>query len=55
MIRYEDYITRMCRTGAYTPEQARETSISREVEKYYREDADRETVSSTHTPLGECK
>lgn len=55
MSKYDDYITRMCRTGTYKPERARETAISREVEKYYREDADQETVSSTHTPLGECK
>lgn len=55
MSRYDEYISRMRRTGAYMPERARETAISREVEKYYQEDADRETVSSTHTPLGECK
>lgn len=55
MSRYDDYITRMCRAGAYTPEQARKTAISREVEKNYRENENPETVSSTHTPFGECK
>lgn len=40
MSRYDDYIARMCRTGAYMPERARETAIGREVEKYYQEDAD---------------
>lgn len=55
MSKYDDYINRMCRTGTYKPERARETVISRGVEKYYREDADQETVNSIHTPLGECK
>lgn len=35
MSRYEDYIANMCRNGKYTPEQARQSAISRAVEKYY--------------------
>lgn len=35
MSRYEDYINRMCRTGTYKPEQARELALRKEVEKYY--------------------
>ena len=35
MGRYEEYIIRCCRTGRYTPDEAREQAISREVEKYY--------------------
>lgn len=55
MSRYEDYIQRLCRTGQYTPEQAREFAISREVEKYYQSGDDQITTDkSTYTPVGEC-
>lgn len=36
MRKYEEYITRLCRSGRYTPEQARRQAISREVEEYYK-------------------
>lgn len=35
MSRYEDYITRCCRTVKNTPEQIREQAVSREVKVYY--------------------
>lgn len=35
MSRFEEYIQRLCRNGKYTPEEARETALSREVKKYY--------------------
>lgn len=55
MSRYEYYINRLCRTGRYTPEQAKELALSREVEKYYKSEGDRITVEkSTYTPTGEC-
>lgn len=55
MSRYEEYIQRLCRTGQYTPEQARELALSREVEKYYQSEGDRITKEkSTYTPTGEC-
>lgn len=41
MSRYEEYIQRLCRKGRYTPEQARELALSREVEKYYQSERER--------------
>lgn len=35
MSRYDDYITRLCRTGNYTIEQAKKLALSKEIEKYY--------------------
>ncbi len=35
MSRYEEYITRCCRIGRCTPDQAREQAVSREVQAYY--------------------
>lgn len=35
MSRYDEYIQRMCRNGKYTPDQARQQALSREVKKYY--------------------
>lgn len=55
MSRYEEYIQRLCRTGQYTPEQAREFALSREVEKYYQSEGNQITEGkSTYTPTGEC-
>lgn len=53
---YDDYITRLCRTGKYT-EEAREFALSKEVEKYYRESEPGKTTAekSTYAPMGECK
>lgn len=56
MSSYDDYIARMCRTGKYTEDEAREFALSKEVEKYYQEvESGRVTVEkSTYVPLGEC-
>lgn len=55
MSRYEKCIQRLCRTGRYTPEQARELALSREIEKYYQSEGDQiEGDKSTYTPIGEC-
>lgn len=57
MSSYDDYITRLCRTGKYTEEEAREFALSKEVEKYY-QDAESGRISvgkSTYAPMGECK
>ncbi len=35
MSRYEEYVTRCCRTGRCTPDQAREQAVSKEVQAYY--------------------
>lgn len=35
MSKYEDYISRYCRTGRYTPEEARQQAICRAVEECY--------------------
>lgn len=35
MSKYEEYIDRICKNGKYTPEQARQSAISREAAKYY--------------------
>ncbi len=35
MSKYEEYIDRICKNGKYTPEQARQSAISRAVKKYY--------------------
>ncbi|MCM1327291.1 MAG: hypothetical protein NC094_11985 [Bacteroidales bacterium] len=56
MGRYEDYIARLCRTGRYTPEEAKEFATCKEVEKYYQEEGETaDTENSTYTPLGECR
>lgn len=55
MSRYDDYITRLCRTGNYTPEQARGLAISKEVENYYQSEDGITEENSTYTPIGECK
>lgn len=57
MSSYDDYITRLCRTGQYTEEEARELALSKEVEKYYQEtESGRISVEkSTYEPMGECK
>lgn len=57
MSSYDDYIARMCRTGKYTEDEAREFALSKEVEKYYQEvESGRVTVEkSTYLPVGECK
>lgn len=55
MSRYDDYITRLCRTGNYTPEQAKELALSKEVEKYYKSEDGIAEEKSTYTPIGECK
>lgn len=58
MSRYEEYIQRLCQNGKYTPEQAKELALSREVEKHYQSEGDRTTADkstkSTYTPVGEC-
>lgn len=56
MSSYDDYIARMCRTGKYTENEAREFALSKEVEKYYRESESGKVVAekSTYLPLGEC-
>ena len=38
MKQYEEFITRYCRTGRCTPEEAQQQAICREVEKYYRDE-----------------
>lgn len=40
MTRYEEYINRLCRTGRYTPEQAKEFAISKAVKEYYESEGD---------------
>lgn len=55
MSRYDDYITRICRTGTYTSEQARKLALSKEVEKYYQSEDGTTEEKSTYTPIGECK
>lgn len=35
MSRYDEYIARMCQNGKCTPEQARQSAISRAVAQYY--------------------
>lgn len=40
MSKYEEYITRLCSGGRYTPDQARSQAISREVEKYYKTESE---------------
>lgn len=57
MSSYDDYITRLCRTGKYTEEEAREFALSKEVEKYYRESESGKvtTEKSSYAPMGECK
>lgn len=57
MSSYDDYITRLCRTGKYTEEEARKFSLSKEVEKYYRESESGKVAAekSSYTPMGECK
>ena len=47
MSRYEEYIARLIRTGRYTPEGARNLSVSREVKKCY-EDEDKEVPPLHH-------
>lgn len=47
MSRYEEYIARCCRTGRYTPEEVRESALSREVKKYY-ETEDKEAQPLHH-------
>lgn len=45
MNRYEEYIARCCRTGKYTPEEARTLALSRAVKAYYKdEDKDQAPV-----------
>lgn len=44
MSRYEEYINRLCRTGQYTPEQARELALSKAVKEYYESEGDTETI-----------
>lgn len=39
MSRFEEYVQRLCRNGKYTPEEARESALSREVKKYYESDS----------------
>ncbi len=49
MSRYDDYIARLCRTGQYTPKQAKELALSKEVERYYKESVqDADTKRSTY-------
>lgn len=55
MSRYDDYITRLCRTGNYTPEQERKLALSKEVEQYYQSEDTTTEEKSTYTPIGECK
>lgn len=57
MSSYDDYITRLYRTGKYTEEEAREFALSKEVEKYYQEVESGKLVvrKSTYAPMGECK
>lgn len=57
MSSYDEYIARLCRTGKYTEEEAREFALSKEVEKYYREPELRKVAAekSSYTPMGECK
>lgn len=55
MSRYENYITRMCRTGSYTTDQARELALSKEIEEYYKSKDGITEEKSTYTPIGECK
>lgn len=57
MSSYDDYITRLCRTGKYTEEEARELALSKEAEKYYRESESGKVVveKSAYMPMGECK
>lgn len=57
MSSYDDYITRLCRTGKYTEEDARKFALSKEVEKYYRESESGEMTAekSSYMPMGECK
>lgn len=57
MSSYDDNIDRMCRTGKYTEDEAREFALSKEVERYYRQvESGRVTVEkSTYLPMGECK
>lgn len=56
MSEYEAYIKRLCRTGQYTPEQARKMALSREVEKYYQKSVEQITIDkSTYMPTGECR
>lgn len=52
---YDDYIARMCRTGKYTEQEARELAISKEVEKYYQIEGGITEEKSTYTQIGECK
>lgn len=44
MTRYEEYINRLCRTGRYTPEQAKEFAISKAVKEQYESDGDADTT-----------
>lgn len=57
MSSYDDYIARLCRTGKYTEEEAREFALSKEVEKYYQDvESGRISVGkSTYVLMGECK
>lgn len=56
MSNYDDYITRMCRAGKYTEEDAREFALSKEIEMYYQktESGNLTAQKSTYMPLGEC-
>ena len=55
MSRYEEYIARLIRTGRYTSEEARNLSVSREVEKYYEgEDKEAPTLHHEFICCSEC-
>lgn len=56
MSSYDDYIARLCRTGKYKEEDAREFALSKEVKKYYRESESGKVAAekSTYVPMGEC-
>ena len=45
---YEEYIARYCRTGRYTPEEAQQQAICREVEKSYMDENKPETDPLRH-------
>lgn len=57
MSSYDDYIARLCRTGKYTEEEARDFALSKGVEKHYRESESGKVVveKSAYMPMGECK
>lgn len=44
MSSYEKYIQRLCCSGKYTPEQARELAISRAVEEFYRRNGESDAL-----------